>query len=51
MIILDCENYTSATNSIAKIYDISVQEIEIFFHSFDIDNHYETNETQGYGDE
>lgn len=51
MKVLDCENYNSAINSIANIYNIPIEEIQIFFHSFDIDNHYEVNDPQGYGDE
>ncbi len=50
MNILDCENYTSAVESLANIYKISTDEIEAFFSSFDLDKHYETNDVTGYAD-
>jgi hypothetical protein len=51
MIILDCENYTSTINSLVEFYNVSAQDIEGFFQSFDIDNHCEVNNPDGTGDQ
>lgn len=40
---LDCENPTSAVQSLAQIYDTAQDRLVDFFRSFDIDEHYELN--------
>jgi len=51
MIILDCETYSSTMKSLATIYDVNTYEIEEFYKSFDIDNHFEVNDPDCSGDQ
>lgn len=50
MIILDCETYESTIESLVNIYNISKDEIEDFFGSFDLDFHFDENKSFEYPD-
>lgn len=50
MIILDCENRSSAAYSLSCIYKVPEQELDAFLKGTDLDRHYEENETDNAGD-
>ncbi len=51
MIILDCETHSSTMKSLAAIYGVNTREIEDFFKSFDLDQHYEVSDPDCMGDQ
>ena len=48
---LDCECPATALQSIADVYEAKPEAIQQFFCSFDIDEHYERNNPEMFGDE